>query len=172
MLRQAVHASAAAGAPVPWVVQLQRVVQGNPVFPHARVLVMTELQNVCGLSDADAMAFENEAYSTSNGHLSLYMTLVQELLARPQELGTLGAFSTFCRQPDASHQHLGDINAKRDEILEIIASYQLNIESGTRACPRCKCRQLLVDERQTRGADEETTKFFTCTREECQFRFR
>lgn len=170
-LRQAAQRRAAATEP--WLAELQRAAQQQgQVFPHVRLHVLREAaQRHAGLTAAQAYALEQVAHDAADGRTSLYMPFVQQLLADDAMRDT-DAFTTFCQAADAAHTHLSAINAQRDAILQDIAACKFELEDGHRACPKCKCRKLLVDERQTRGADEETTKFYTCTRPDCGFRFR
>ena len=56
------------------------------------------------------------------------------------------------------------------ELQEISAPDTEQIEEGIHTCARCKCRRVRVFSQVTRGGDEGTTIFMTCT--QCNNRWK
>lgn len=141
------------------------------MFPVARLYVMEEIDNLYNVGKDTAAILEDIMYTQSGGLPRVYMTFTEDLLTS-RDLVSVDALFSHCRKADDSQAQLSALNAQREAIIAEIASCKLEVADSYRKCPKCGCRKLGVDERQTRSADEETTKFYTCLREECGYRFR
>jgi len=166
-----------------WITEIRRMRGAREVFPHCRLYVIQTIAELlagpaatAGERDlrgfrSQAAALESMAYAASATAMSAYVPLVQRLVSDPSMM-VLDNFAALCAAPDSTRPGMTALNAQREATLDALRACKFELADGHRQCPKCKCRKLLVDERQTRGADEETTKFYTCTREGCEFRFR
>lgn len=161
----------------PWIYELQQAIPVLTVCPHLRVSTIQELKKKKKYTGEYALLLEETSMQISCGKMKLYMRFVQYLISEKSQV-TLDTFQKFCMRSDCDQEErsmidigretlLGKLNAMKFECPEVPETKESN-----RACPRCKGRDLSSVSRQTRGADEEATIFYTCNNTKCSATFR
>lgn len=158
----------------PWIEELQNSIPVLSVLPHLRVIVINYFKEK--YSYIFAMQLESIAMHYAHGNLKCYKDFVT--YARVNDISDINQYELFCCQPDSHHQQLSSINIKRDKLIFELTTSQFEcpeiteISRITRKCPQCGCTKLQSYAKQTRGADEGQTIFYTCENPKCKKQFR
>jgi DNA-directed RNA polymerase subunit M/transcription elongation factor TFIIS len=159
-----------------WVQELQNAIPTLAVVPHLRFLTIQHLR-ARGTSFTNAVALETMALQNSLGKMKLYISFVQNLMTAPPDIVPV-EFDSQCRRADDTQQALSVINIKRDDLIARLTAQVFKCpevpeaNESHRSCPKCKCNELQAIEKQTRGADESGTVFYSCTNKKCGYTFR
>jgi len=158
----------------PWLGDLPAASTHLLVYPHLRWQTLQCFREApAGWAFEDAAAMEAAAFDVAQGDLYLYTHFVQAANTPERGWPSPEAFRSWCEQAgDDAPVARPEAPRLRDELLAHLQDMRFDLTDSHRRCPLCRCAKLLVDERQTRGADEETTKFYTCTSDQCRHRFR
>ena len=160
-----------------WIYELQQAVPVLTVCPHLRVYTIHELKRKNKYSGKEALELEEVSMQISCGKIKLYMRFVQFLISSKTHVD-LDTFQKFCMRADCDQEQRSTVDLTRATLLEKLNKMKFECpevpetKESSRACPRCKGRDLSSVSLQTRGADEEATIFYTCNNLKCNATFR